>query len=134
MRYLAVVLFIVINPFPCCAQYSEQYRACEEKAKTQTQMHACANEEATGADAELNDVYRKVMSKAASQPEAVSKIESAERAWITYRDAYMEAMYPAKDKQAEYGSIFPMEVDLLRAKLTHQQVGALKELLERFGK
>src|SRR5208283_4899210 len=96
MRYLAVVLFIVINPFPCCAQYSEQYRACEEKAKTQTQMHACANEEATGADAELNDVYRKVMSKAASQPEAVSKIESAERAWITYRDAYMEAMYPAK--------------------------------------
>jgi hypothetical protein len=37
----------------------------------------------------------------------------------------MEAMYPAEDKQAEYGSVYPMEADLLRAKLTQRQVTAL---------
>jgi len=48
------------------------------------------------------------------------RFKAAERAWIAYRDAYMGAMYPAKDKQAEYGSIYPMEADLLRAKLTQR--------------
>ena len=58
--------------------------------------------------------------QAASPPEAAAKIKTAQRAWIAYRDAYMGAMYPAKDKQAEYGSIYPMEADLLRAKLTQR--------------
>jgi uncharacterized protein YecT (DUF1311 family) len=95
-------------------------------------MNACASDEATRVDAELNDVYRKLLSKAASPTEAAAKIKAAERAWIAYRDAYMDAMYPAKDKQAEYGSIYPMEADLLRAKLTQRQVTALEELIQQY--
>lgn len=132
MRYLAVVLFMAFNSFPCLAQNSKEYRACNEKAKAQAEMNACANKEAARVDAKLNDVYRKLLSKATNEPEAVAKIKAAERAWIAYRDAYTDAMYPAKDKQAEYGSIYPMEVDLLRAKLTQQQVAALKELLQQY--
>ena len=130
MKYLAMVLLIA--SLPGLAQDSPRYRACNEKAKTQSEMNACANEDAARVDAELNDVYRKLLSKAASEPEAVAKIKAAERAWIAYRDAYMDAMYPAKDKQAEYGSIYPMEAALLRAKLTQQQVAALKELLKQY--
>ena len=132
MRCLAVVLFIALNSFPCHGQSSDQYRACSEKANTQSEMNACANQEAARVDGELNDVYRKLLSRAASQPKAVVKIKFAERAWVAYRDAYMDAMYPAKDKQAEYGSIYPMEADLLRAKLTQRQVTALKELLQQY--
>ena len=95
-------------------------------------MNACASEEAARVDAELNAVYRKLLLKAASQPEAVAKIKASERAWITFRDAYMDAMYPAKDKQTEYGSVYPMEADLLKAKLTRQQVGALEEMLKQY--
>jgi len=95
-------------------------------------MTACAHQEAVRADAELKDIYRKLLSRAASRPEAVAKIQAAERAWIAYRDAYIDAMYSAKNKQAEYGSIYPMEVDLLRAKLTQRQVAALKELLQQY--
>ena len=47
------------------------------------------------------------------------------------RDAYTEAMYPAKDKQSEYGTSFPMEVDLLSAKLSRQQINALHDLVEQ---
>jgi uncharacterized protein YecT (DUF1311 family) len=117
---------------PGLAQNSEQYRACNDKAKTQGEMNACASEEAARLDTQLNDVYRKLLSQAARQQEAVAKIKAAERAWIVYRNAYVDAMYPAKDKQAEYGSIYPMEVDLLRVKLTQQQVAALKELLQQY--
>jgi len=95
-------------------------------------MNACANEEASRVEAQLNDVYRKLLLQTASQREAGEKIKAAERAWVAYRDAFIDAMYPAKDKQAEYGSIYPMEADLLRAKLTDRQVTALKELLQQY--
>ncbi len=94
-------------------------------------MNACANEETARVDAELNAIYRKVLSEASTQPEAIAKIKAAERAWITYRDAYMAAMYPAKDKQVEYGSIYPMEADLLRARLTKQHLVDLRQLLQQ---
>ncbi len=82
-------------------------------------MNACAREKAARVDAELNEVYHKLLSQAASQPEAPAKIKTAERAWVAYRDAYMDTMYPAKNKQADYGSIYPMEADLIRCKTAH---------------
>ena len=100
-------------------------------ANTQTAMHVCASEEAQRVDAELNDTYRMLLSVAGRRPAAVEKIEIAERAWITYRDAYIEAMYPAEDKLAEYGSIFLTEANLLRSQLTRQQIVALKDLLKQ---
>jgi len=125
------VVFLLAS-FSVLAQESARYRACNDKAKTQTEMNACASDEAARNDAELNEVYRKLLSQAASEPEAVAKIKTAERAWLAYRDAYMDAMYPAKNKQVEYGSIYPMEAALLRAKLTQQQVVALKELQQQY--
>ena len=130
MRYLAIIFLMA--SLSAVAQDSAQYLACNEKAKTQFDMNACASSEAARVDAKLNNVYRELLSKVADEPEAVAKIKGAEKAWIAYRDAYMDAMYPAKDKAAEYGSIYPMEAELLRAKLTQRQVTALQELLEQY--
>lgn len=95
-------------------------------------MNVCASDEAARTDTELNDIYRTLLSAASKQPGAVAKVQNAETTWIAYRSAYIDAMYPAKDKQADYGTTFPMEVDLLHAKLTRQQVAALKDLLQRY--
>ncbi len=132
-RLVARLLVTVLGCSASLAQNSEQYTRCINKATTQTTMNACASEEARRADAELNDIFQKLLSAAANQPASVKKIRAAERAWIAYRDAHISAMYPAKDKHATYGSMFPMEVDLLRAKLTQQQIGALKDLLKQCG-
>jgi uncharacterized protein YecT (DUF1311 family) len=134
MRYAAIVLFAAFSAFPCLAQCSDDYRACNDKANTQAEMNACASDELARADNELDEIYRRLLSKAASQPEAIAKIKAAERAWITYRDAYMDAMYPAENKQVEYGSIYPLEANLLRAELTRQQVVAMKDLLKRYNR
>ena len=127
---LAVFFFIGIGSG--FAQNSAAYRACSQKAQSQAEMNRCANEEATRADAELNRVYNKVLAKAAADPEAVAKIKAAEKAWIAYRDGYMDAMYPVANKQSEYGSIYPMEADLLRARLSRQHIVELKELLQQY--
>lgn len=129
MRICAYLFFIFLLSGVCNAQYSPQYRACSKRANTQHEMHICANEEAKRVDDELNRVYKLLLSKVGDNPLATAKIKTAQKAWITYRDAYIEAMYPANDKQAEYGSIFPMEVDLQIAKLTRQQIDALKDIL-----
>jgi len=95
-------------------------------------MNECAAQENARVDARLNKLYGQLLSKAASDPNDVAKIKAAERAWITYRDAYVEAMYPAPDKQTEYGSIYPMDVALLHAKLTQQHIGDIQELLKQY--
>jgi uncharacterized protein YecT (DUF1311 family) len=131
MRYLVIAFFV--TSLQAFAQDSAPYRTCNEKAKTQMEINACASAEASRVDAQLNDIYRKLLSQAARQPEAVEKIKALERAWIVYRDAFIDATYPAKEKLAEYGSVYPMETAMLRAKLTERQVTALKELLQQYG-
>jgi uncharacterized protein YecT (DUF1311 family) len=111
---------------------SKEYAACNAKAKTQIDMNGCASAEATRADKELNRVYAQVLVRAASVPEAADKAKAAQRAWIAYRDAYIEATYPAKDKQTQYGSMYPLDVELLRAKLTQRQTIALEDLLKEY--
>ena len=131
MKHLAAALLLAFIPFACFAQDSAEYRACSEKANTQTEMNACAGAEAKRVDAKLNSTYRALLAKVESQPEAVAKIKAAERAWVAYRDAYIEATYSAENKAIEYGTIYPLDVALLRAKLT-QQVAAIEDMLRHY--
>lgn len=124
------VAFILLGMPTAFAQASELDR-CMGAANTQTAMTKCASEEAKRVDGQLNSIYQRVLRAADGDALAVTKIRTAERAWLSYRDAYIEAMYPAKDKQVTYGSKFPMDADLLYAALTKTQVEALKKLLEQ---
>jgi uncharacterized protein YecT (DUF1311 family) len=126
------MVLTAIAPGTLLAQDSGKLDRCMEKAKTQLAMNSCANEEALRVEAELKDLQQKLTLAARKEPGAIDKIGAAARAWIAYRDAYLEAMYPAKDKQAAYGSIFPMEIGLLRGKLARQQIQALRELLKQY--
>jgi uncharacterized protein YecT (DUF1311 family) len=134
MKYLAILVLVGAAAFPAFAQYSKDYAGCSDAAKTQTEMNACAGAEATRADKQLNDVYAQVLAMAAKMPEGVAKVKIAERAWIAFRDAYIEATYPAKDKQEEYGSMYALDVALLRAKLTRQQISALQDIRNRYAR
>lgn len=104
---------------------------CMNVATTQAAMNLCAGEEVRRVDALLNSTYRQLLQAAKEDVLIQAKIMDAERAWIAYRSAYMEAMYPAKDKQANYGSIYPMNADLVLADLTRAHVQALKTLLRQ---
>jgi uncharacterized protein YecT (DUF1311 family) len=131
-RVLPTMVLTAIASGSLLAQDSGQLDRCMDKAITQLAMNSCANEEALRVEAELKGLQQKLALAARKEPGAIDKIGAAARTWIAYRDAYLEAMYPAKDKQAAYGSIFPMEFGLLRAKLTRRQIEALRELLKQY--
>ena len=76
-------------------------------AQTQGEMNDQACNKYKKADAELNKVYRQVLSENKADVLFVSKLKNAQRAWVAYRDAQLEALYPAANPQ-EYGSVYPM--------------------------
>jgi uncharacterized protein YecT (DUF1311 family) len=94
LNYLALVLFVASSAFPCLAQNSQTFRTCNEKAKTHTEMNACASNELARVEAQMDGVYNTLLSKAADQPEALAKIKAAQKAWLVYRDAYIACNVP----------------------------------------
>ena len=102
---------------------------CFATATTQLQMNRCARDEAARADAELDRILRALLMEAAKDAVTAEKIKAAQATWLAYRDAMIEAAYPARDKK-EYGSIYPMELSLLRAKLTMRHADSLRQMLD----
>lgn len=127
IRRTTLVFAFLMGGVMAVAQTAELDR-CMETATTQAAMNRCAGEEANRVDAQLNVIYRQVLEAAKGNVLALAKIRKAEQTWITYRNAYLEAMYPAKDKQANYGSMYPMKADLVLADLTRAHIQALKTL------
>lgn len=132
MKGLWLVLLLSGTASTVFGQADQKLKNCFKTAMTQYAMDACANEEAQRAEEQLNKTYQQLMTLAKKDPIAITKIEKAEAIWISYRNAYIDAMYPANDKQAEYGTMFPMEVDLLEAQLTNEQTKALQEIIKTY--
>lgn len=77
-------------------------------AQTQAEIDRKACDEYRRADAELNRVYQQVLTEYKTDSLFVDKLRGAQRAWLRYRDAQLEALYPARDPQRAYGSVYPM--------------------------
>jgi len=125
LKSFAIAIVLLILGCRCYGQTSAAYVGCVDNSKTQAELNQCASDEAARADAELNTSYRRLLRQIAGDSLDISKLEEAERAWRRYRDAYIEAVYPAQDKQATYGTEYPMNVNLLRAKLTREHTAAI---------
>lgn len=96
---------------------------------TQTELNLCAFEEFQAADAELNATWRKVLARMADDPLAIAKLKAAQRLWIQFRDADLEARFPLapdENPRAKYGSIHPMELANAKTGLTRDRTRYLQ--------
>ena len=99
---------------------------------SQKALNMAAARELKRADDTLNDIYNKVLIKHEDDQEFIEKFTAAELAWIAFRDAEMEAIFPKQDKQRNYGSKFPMSYCIVKAELTWDRVKQLNQWLEGF--
>jgi len=99
-------------------------------AQSQLDMTTHAGEAYKKADLELNQTYQAVMQKFKNDKRTKSKIKAAEIAWLKYRDAEMEAIYPGTDKQYDYGSVYPMCHSMELTAITEHRTQELKLWLE----
>ena len=93
-------------------------------------MNHCADQDAKAADAELNRVYQDLISKTKGDANATKKLRDAQRAWIAFRDAQLDALYPAQDKQREYGTIYPMCYAIVLTAMTKERTVQLRRMLQ----
>jgi len=122
---LALLLFVSAS-----ALSQSKENPCWKTAMAQSQMNHCADEDARAADAELNHVYQDLLSKNKDDAGATKKLHEAQRAWIAFRDAQLEALYPAEDKQREYGSIYPMCYAIVATAMTKERTAQLRRMLQ----
>lgn len=99
-------------------------------AQTQADLNddACATYQA--ADKKLNAVYQQVLKQHQDDVNFTAKLRKAQRAWLAFRDTELEAIYPAANKQVEYGSVYSMCNCLEQTALINQRIEQLSGWLD----
>jgi uncharacterized protein YecT (DUF1311 family) len=99
---------------------------CSQTQAEQNQ-DACA---AYKSDELLNTTYARVTKQYANNGVFLRKLKAAQRAWLFFRDAHLEALCPAADKQVDYGSVYPTCRCAALKELTEQRTRELKTWLD----
>lgn len=126
-RAFIVAAFVLITTFALC-QSAEN--ACWKTATTQLEMNHCANLDANAADGDLNRVYGELLAKLKDDSVATKKLQAAQRAWRVFREARLQELYPAEDKQREHGSTFPMCYAQANVTITKDRTAQLRRMLD----
>ncbi|MDR6566165.1 Protein of unknown function [Chitinophaga ginsengisegetis] len=93
-------------------------------SQSQSELNKQAGQEYKEADKKLNDIYQLILKDYAANKAFIKNLKDAQRIWIQFRDAQVQAMYPAAAKS--YGSAFPMCRAGYLTELTNQRTEALR--------
>lgn len=99
-------------------------------AQTQFEMNEEACGQRAAADKELNKTYKAVLWYYRADKPFSEKVRQAQRSWITYRDAQIEARYPLEkdeDPHLVFGSMYPMLICGFEEELTRDRTAFLKK-------
>ena len=136
MRKSFVVTLIICSTIFALSAIGQQKRQKKRQkdpcsgAMTQMDLNRCYCTQYTKADEELNRVYQQVLDKNRDETRFVEKLKAAQRAWVSFRDAHMESLYPETDNpQAAYGSVYRMCYCMAETELTVERTKQLKNML-----
>jgi len=104
----------------------------ESEPQTQLDINVETCHEYEKADRQLNDVYQAILDAYRQDKTFLDALKKAQRRWIKFRDAEIEALYPGKekDKTFKYGSIYPMCRCEALERLTRRRLKELKRWTE----
>ena len=75
-----------------------------DRAQRRVQEDPC--ETVRCAEAELDRIYSQILERYRDDTLFIAKLEVAEKAWRTFRDAHLESLFPAEPKPEVYGSAY----------------------------
>lgn len=110
----ATLIFLQI----CTAQQKKKPKSCWDTALTQLAMNECAEKGLRAVETRLNALLKKL---------GIGADDQAQKAWESYRDAQLEAIYP-REHIGDYGSVYPMCLAKLKATLVEGRIRDLKAL------
>ncbi len=98
-------------------------------SQTETNMNDSAAASYHKADAELNKIYKTILSEYKSDTLFIKNLKASQRIWITFRDAELKVKFP-ETAPGYYGSIFPMCYSGYMEQLTRERIVTLKQWTE----
>jgi len=98
--------------------------------QTESRLSQQSCDQLDKADAKMNEAYARILREYANDQEFIAKIKAAQQAWLAFRDAEMEALYPKADKLAAYGTVYPMCHCLELQSLTEDRTKQLRRWLD----
>ena len=120
----AIVFASTVLNFPASKAASGQ--------QTQMQLYKEACEEYKKADVEMNQSYGLIMRNYRGNRAFVSAMRRAQLAWIRYRNAHLDSIFPGNPSQ--YGSVNPMcrcsnlaEITKARTQILNRWVEGIEE-------
>lgn len=124
MKYLLLIPLLVCQLALAEIQHSD----CDKTAKSQADINECSSEKFNDADEELNSVYKDIVKKYEKNPEFLNKLKNSQRAWLKFRDAELDALFPATEP-GYYGSAKGMCVGEWLMIITAERTKQLKKWL-----
>ena len=121
--------FVATVLLSLCAGAAHGGGTCLENAATQREMNVCTELSYEAVDKELHRIYHDIERLYADDRNFLAALRKSQQAWLASRDADLDAMFPAEDKQLQYGSAYPMCVSNLKIRLAIQRIAFLKQWL-----
>ena len=86
--------------------------------------------DADTAVAEMDRIFAEILNRFSDDTRFIEKLQASRKAWRAYRDAYLEALYPADDKMLAYGSTYRHCRRIALAELTRERIKHLRKWLQ----
>lgn len=124
------ILFMLLALVTSTSLASEEINCNPEG--NQLEMNACAGDDLAKADKALNETYQAIFKKYSDDPLFIRKFRSAQKAWLAFRDAELDARFVCAETNIRlcWGSMYPMLYGELKAELTRDRERQLKLILE----
>ncbi|HVF67259.1 MAG TPA: lysozyme inhibitor LprI family protein [Pyrinomonadaceae bacterium] len=126
-RFLATLLSCAALSAAASAQRRDAGDPCRDP-QSQAEMNMCAAKRFKAADAELNKVYNRLVSKLGDDADRLARLKTVEVSWLKYRDDNCD--YEAS--AFEGGSMKPLIYSSCMARMTKARTaelrGQIKEL------
>src|SRR5882762_1899922 len=98
-----LIVLLAILCFALASVYAQTKKSTRTPSKNpcasaanQRELNDCFCNQYEKADAELNRVYQQLINANENDQRFVDKLKTAQRAWIAFRDAQLEAIYQEK--------------------------------------
>lgn len=129
MHSLRLLLCLLLGSASLTSLAGEEIK-CND-AGTQQELEACARDDFNAADNELNRTYQALLVKEADDPLFISKLRDAQRAWLAFLKADLDAQFAcAESRLVCWGSQYGMAYFGRKAELTRERTKHLQRFLE----
>ena len=99
----------------------------------QMEMNQCAADDYAAADKKLNATWKKLMEKFKNDKTAIAKLKAAQKAWIAFRDAEVDAMFACDEGDVSvcWGSMYPMLFNSELQSMTETRTERLQKYIDQ---